>query len=132
MWLLVLIFWKKSECAALSSKISQLGKTIIINPIVFQWKEVYVLVNTTYSKFRNFPSTKNKLITKQTYVHDSYLRILEGRRANISSIKIVVLQLSRIGHWISCFNPCTIQNSWYFLASADTNFVRTVLFWLTN
>ena len=47
---------------------------IIINSIVFQWTEVYVLVNTTWFKFKKLWSTKNKLMIWQTYINNSFLK----------------------------------------------------------
>ena len=94
--------------------------------------EVYVLLSTTCFKSRNFSCTKNKLMIWQIYVNEKILRnfweTLEGKLAEIWSIRVEVLQVTRVRHWISCFKPCIVQNWWYFLASADASFVETLLF----
>ena len=53
---------------------------------------------------------------------------IEGKLAKIWSIGVEMLQVIRVGHWISCFKPWIVQNWWYFLASADANFVQIILF----
>ena len=53
---------------------------------------------------------------------------LEGKLAKIRSNRVEVLQVTRTGHRICCFKPFIVQKWWYFLASADANFVQIVLF----
>ena len=55
-----------------------------------------------------------------------FWKIVEGNLAKIWSVRVGVQQVTRADHWISCFNPYIIQNWWYFLVSADANFVQTV------
>ena len=67
-------------------------------------------------------------VSWQTNVNDSFWETFEGKLPKIWSIRIEKLQVTPVEHWISCFKPCIVQNWWYFLASADANFVQTVLF----
>ena len=40
---------------------------------------------------------------------------LEGKLARIWSIKVEVLQVTRVGHFSSCFKPRIVQNWWYIV-----------------
>ena len=56
-----------------------------------------------------------------------FCQTLKGKLAQVWSARIDALQATRVGYWISFFKPCIVQNWWYLLASADANFVQTVL-----
>ena len=47
--------------------------------------------------------------------------------ATMWSIRVEVLQVTRVGDFISCFKPCIVQNWWQFLISLERNFEEIVL-----
>ena len=90
---------------------TQLSKAlfIIINPIVFQWMEVNVLVNIVCFKFKNFSCTKISWWSDKSTLRTLFWENLGRKLPKIKSIKV---EVTRFGHWISCFKVCIAQNWW--------------------
>ena len=94
----------------------------ISNPIVFRWTEAYLFILEIFCLQKiSWLSDKLAFITPFWKTHEQKL-------AKTWSIRAEGQQVTRVGHWISCFKPCIVHNWWYLLASADAIFVQTVLF----
>ena len=66
---------------------------------------------TTCFDSENFSCAEDYLIIRHTYTMITpFLETLEGALVKIWSIKVEVLQVTRVRDCISCFKPCIVQN----------------------